>query len=296
MSGILIGRKNWNGTKDSEGYRNYDIVWLVKTTSIQDGPTTILGTPGLPVSGTTTWSFGRDVDTEAICGFDTQVNPVVTDQPDYWWLVTQKFTTKPINWCGIVQNPLLEPAEVRGTFVKFRKESHEDKDGKTVRSSSHEMFRGAQIEWDSNNPSVSISQNLATLPLSTFAPMIDTVNDSALWGLGARHIKLTNAPWERNFQDDCTFYYKVTYEFDIDDGENGFDRQLIDEGTKVFTGTDRNNPKHWTAYKEEGSGENSRVIFNSSGNPLEAGEEPAKVNFRKYVESNFTLLGIPSSF
>jgi hypothetical protein len=74
------------------------------------------------------------------------------------------------------------------------------------------------------------------------AAMIDTVNDSPLWGFPARTIKLSAAPWEAKYWGSCAVYYQRTLEFDIrfrimEDGTiETWDRFLQDEGTKVLYG------------------------------------------------------------
>jgi len=126
--------------------------------------------------------------------------------------------------------------------------------------------------------------------------MVDTLNDRPLWGLEARKIKLSNVSWERLLYGTCTFYYKVTYEFDIRMDDDGFDRKLIDEGTKELKpGGDPNDPRDFQVYKD-GNGENTRVLLDGAGKALTAEADPFEIDLKYYKESNFGLLGLPTSF
>jgi len=123
-----------------------------------------------------------------------------------------------------------------------------------IKSSSHEQIRGRQVEFDNNKPSVTIRQNVAALGLSTFSQMVDTVNSVPMWGLGTRRIKLSNAPWERKYYGRCHVYYTRTFEFDID--YKTFDRDAVDEGTKVLHG-------HWGGVS--GTGLTVSITVNANG-------------------------------
>src|SRR5690606_22693106 len=99
-----------------------------------------------------------------------------------------------------------------------------DRYGNPIKSSSHEQFRGSNVEFDANRPTVWVDQNVSSLGLATFASMIDCVNDRPLWGLPKRRIKLSNVTWERKMYGTCRFYYTRKLEFDI--RYDGFDRRL----------------------------------------------------------------------
>lgn len=243
------GLRVWDGGRDDQGFREFSVTNLVKTTDVMDGPYVVMNAAGLPAIGSI-WNFGNDVDTWAFCQPYMRVSrhKQLTDgEKGVWWEVTQKFSTKPISRCQDtpVEDPLLEPQKVSGNFGKYTIEAVYDRNGNLLKSSSHEQIRGRQVEFDNNKPSVVIQQNVANLGLSTFSQMIDTVNDGPMWGLSARMIKLSNAPWERKFYGKCHIYYTRTLEFDID--YKTFDRVALDEGTKVLRG-------HWISGTNTGSG------------------------------------------
>lgn len=243
------GLRVWDGVRDDSGFREFGITNLVKTTDVMDGPYVVMNATGLPAIGSI-WNFGNDVDTWAFCQPYMKVSRhsgIPAGEKGYWWEVSQKFSTKPISRCQDtpVEDPLLEPQKVSGNFGKYTIEAVYDRSGNLLKSSSHEQLKGRQVEFDNNKPSVVIQQNVATLGLNTFSQMIDTVNDGPMWGLSARMIKLSNAPWERKFYGKCHVYYTRTLEFDID--YKTFDRVALDEGTKVLRG-------HWISGTNTGSG------------------------------------------
>jgi len=328
---ILNGRYAWGGERDDDGHRTFSVAHRIKTTSSEDGPAVVMQCPGLPTVGVP-WGFGNDVDIWAFCYPGMKVEPYKAKpgSPHVHWLVTQKFGTKPLKRCqdATIEDPLMEPQKVSGSFVKYTKEIFVDRFGSYVKSSSHEMVRGPQVEFDANRMQVNISQNTASLELGLLASLVDTVNDSYLWGLPPRTVKLSEASWEKKYNGSCYVYFTRNLGFDID--FNGWDRNIVDEGTKALNGKmlggewvienfvdpatgeftvepDPNNPKHFTRLVDE-KGNVIRMILNGYGVPVSAGEEtgtgtgtgtggavrPGQIPVEYYGESNMLLLGIPS--
>lgn len=283
--------------RDEEGHREYKVQHLVEADPT-DGPANVLQTPGLPLPGSL-WIVDNDVDIWAWCRFNTDVRL----HPDYregekakWWIVEQTFGTKPppLQRCQDQQfdDPLLEPPKISGEFVKRSEETVRDRFGAPVINSAWEQLRGPQIEFDVSSPAVRIEQNVARLGLELFGPMVNTVNAFPLWGLPRRCIKLSNVSWERKYYGQCYPYYTRTLEFEINvtSDENGllvsgFDRELLDEGTKALNGhwddasgnwvidniggsaPSRFNPSHFIRVKDR-QGENMRVVLDGLGKPI----------------------------
>jgi hypothetical protein len=295
MAGVLMEKVEWTLSRDKEGHREYKIKWLVRSTSTADGPLTIANTAGLPAVGST-WSFGNDLDSWAFCWPQWRIAPVLDAEVSEYWTVEQMFTTRPLQRCQDtdIENPLNEPDKISGGFTKYTVEATHDQSGDAILTSSLEQIRGSVVERDANRPTVTIGKNLLTLPLSTFAPMIDTVNDAGLWGLPARCVKLSNVSWQRNLYGTCTFYYTVNYEFDV--RYDTFDRTLLDEGTRVLApGGDATDPDDFIVYKDK-NGENTRVILDGSGEAWDGTGTPGEIGpVEFYAESNFLTLGIPTS-
>lgn len=305
------GRIDWRVQRDNEGHREYRIRWRIRG-EFADGPTVIMQTAGLPAVGST-WAFGNDLDSWAMCHPDLTVQPQIQNEKGHYWLVEQKFSTRPFVRCQDipVDDPLLEPQRISGSFIKFTKEVVQNYDGTYIKSSSHEQLRGPHVEFDANRPSVVIEQNVALLGLEDFTPLVDTVNDDTMWGLPARTIKLSNVAWSRQVFGVCGYYYTRRFEFDIN--YNTFDREVLDEGTRVLFGqwnytsgewevgeingnpANANNPNHFIRYKDLVDENNPRVILDGAGKPWDGDGDPGTVLIEYYPQNNFSLLGIPTT-
>lgn len=261
---VKPGQTSWSGVREPDGHRTYTLKSLVVADK-RDGPSTVLTAIGLPLPGTT-WLVDDDLDLYAICTFEAKVTPRVTDEPNFHWDVEQKFTTRPQNRCfnDAVGNPLTEPMKVSGSFTKFTEEASEDLYGNPIRTSSFETIRGKEVEFDSNRPTVHIEQNVADLELPLLVEMMrGTVNDDELWGLPAGTVHLSSCNWERCYLDGCDVYYKRVFDFEIK--EDGWARDLVDEGTKALNG-------HWEDEPEDpddpdGPRRGSWVLDDIGGNP-----------------------------
>jgi hypothetical protein len=322
-------------TRDEEGHRVYKIKHLVVTDVLTDGPAQALTTPGLPVPGDV-WIVGTDVDVWAWCRQEATVTPHQgkEGEPGYHWAVEQTFSTKPTKRCYESQfnNPLMEPQKVSGSFVRYTEEGQLDKDGVPMVNSAFERIRGPQNEWDNSRPQIVIEQNVPLLQLELLVALRDTVNDSLLWGLPSRTIKLSDIKWSRQMFGMCYFYYTRTFTFDVN--YDTWDRRVLDEGTKALRGkwqTDPAsasfkqyvldpdiadnpqaylNPVNFVRYRDF-HGEPGRVILNGYGRPWDTGTVPVGTSvgtgtgddtvagtrlLQKYSEADFTLLGIPLYF
>jgi hypothetical protein len=313
------GIVNWSMQSDSEGQRLYTITYRVRALR-GDGPASVITTPGLPRIGSP-WIWGIsgntiDVDLWAYCTpeMTAEPDPVDTvgryadnkDNPDLtfrYWKVTQKFSTIPARRCNDVQieDPLLEPPKVSGSFVTYTKEILRDRNGKAILTSSHEIIRGPQVEFDDGRHTVVIEHNWPILGLADYVSMINTVNAVTLWGMEPRKIKLSSVSWSRNFYGYCHRYYTRTFEFEVD--FKGFDKEPLDEGTKALghwnpvTGAwkvegNKNNPGDFERYKDR-FGENAHVLLNGAGVPLGIDEDPVPIPtapIEYYKESDFRTL------
>ena len=324
---LRSGQSRWSGDTDDDGHRTYTIVHKVLADKL-DGPNIVMNTPGLPLQGSC-WSFDNDEDHWALCWPTMKVTPKLNDQPNTEWTVEQKFSTRPFGRCENVEDPLLEPQKVSGTFVKYTKEITKDRHGEQIKTSSHELIHGPLVEFDDNRPTVRVEQNVADLELGVLSSMVDTVNDATLWDLEPRKIKLSNASWNRKVYSDagrctgtgttsdCIYFYTRVLDFDIN--FETFDRKIADEGTKVLHGhwedsgwvlddidgapPDFNNPQHFYRFKDR-NGENTRVLLNGQGEPISldetgtgtAGSNIYEIDVEYYEESNLLLLGIPTTF
>lgn len=336
MAATLIGPCSWSLSRDDEGHREYTVKFKVKT-ALGDGPFVALECPGLPTTGTY-YAIENDIDSFAFFYPTAKVMPHQEKDGEKAriWIIEMKASTRPLKRCQDtkIEDPLLEPQKVSGGFSNYTQEIHYDRFGYAATNSAHERLKGQPAEFDFNRPTVKIEQNVANLQLALFSSMINTVNDAPLWGLPARCIKLSNAPWERKYNGSCNAYYTRSFEFDI--SYETWDKDLMDEGTKVLnghwatdsaadqarrTGTgdsdnnlwlldpipgsggtmpDKNNPAHFIKAVDRQNNP-IHMILNGQGQPV-AGlmgtgvpDTGATLHLEHYAESNFLLLGIPTT-
>lgn len=312
--------KYWERTDDDDGHRDYLARYDVEVDDADDGPQTVASAAGLPITGSS-WAEGNDSDIWAMCRPYTRVVPRV-QETNIFWTVDKRFSTRPLRRCQdeSIEDPLLEPQKVSGSFLTFSKEMARDKDGELFLNSSHEQIRGPQVEFDDGRHRVVISQNVPDLQLALISSMLNTLNDDDLWGLTSRMIKLSGFSWERLLWGVCDYYYLRTFEFDVDYAT--FDRIVPDEGTMVLkghwdpdeetptyvvdSGVDADNPRHFIRYQDR-QGNIARVLLDGSGLPANASiltdtgtgtatNPVATHTLQYYDESNFLLLGIPTEF
>lgn len=314
---LISGPQLRSLSRDKKGHRDYTVVHLVEVSDTDDGPAIALACTGIPSIGDA-WTFGNDSDVRAYCHPDAEVSghQAKDGESPSIYAVEQVFSTRPLLNCDDIDDPLLQPAKVSGNFVKYTQEAQFDRFGEAITNSAFERVRGAQVEFDQNRPTVHIQHFRSTLSLATVAGMIDHLNISTWWGLPARTVKLSNFSWERLMDENCSFYYSKSYDFDI--RYEGFDRTILDEGTKclkgawnesgdyiIEAGANANNPKHMIRFKDKND-ENSRCILNGAGVPVSSIEnpetgsasganDPGAIEIEYYDEADFSLLGIPAS-
>lgn len=295
MAATILGPVSWSLSRDKDGHRDYEIVWKIRGDDVEDGPGTVFLSAGLPAVGSS-WNFGGDYDAPARClpNFEMVQFDQQGDEPTDLWLCTQHFSTRPLKRCESEQfeNPLLEPFDISGSFIDHVTEATHDKDGAPLLMSSKEMMRGKAVEVTSSLPTVKISFNTLSLDLGMISTAKNRVNDSSLWGLGPREIKLAQASWSRMFYGTCTYYFNISYEFEIK--ADKFNQFILDEGTKVLCeGGSPNNPKHYIQYKDV-NGENAKVLLDGTGKVLEDADNPFIWEKKILREYNMLLLGIPA--
>ena len=304
MATRLIGPTEWSMTRDRDGNREYKIKWRIACDP-GDGPANALQTTGLPQPGEY-YSVLGDNDSWATCKLDATVTPVVTGEKNTYFLVEQTFSSKGDDKrCKDQQidDPLLIPDRISGSFAKYQEEATTDLWGKRIQTSSFETLRGPQVEFDANRPTIKIEQNRAALELDLVAQMIDCVNDAPLWGLPPRCIKLDNFSWERKFYGNCYIYYSRNLEFGLRYPKFGsasdllgFDRLLLDEGSKALNGHWDRTTGRWVLEDIAGMPPNPHnpasyvKVVDRKGNPMKAILDGAGVPIQIPLEGTITTV------
>ena len=315
MSATVKGPIDWNMARDEEGHRTYSISFLVQTTDTDDDPATVMNASGAPAIGST-WAYGNGIDLWAFCWPTLKVEryKALEGDPHTKWKSTYTFSTKPLRRCqdNSIENPINEPFDISGSFVKYTKKVEKDRNGDTITTTSNETI---QLEKDANRHQLKISYNSPTLNLSIITAQIDTINDNGIWGLPAKTAKFSDFSWSRKLYGTCTFYYTLSFSFDIkyegwdvDDALNA--GWMVRKGSWVY---DAGTSKHtWTPAAGALVANGDVIRFedhkgvpiphkwplNDDGDPI---FDPADHQFidpaiELYDESNFLTLGVPSTF
>jgi hypothetical protein len=325
----LIGPIDWSMERDDRGYRVYHVTVLIETLPNQ-GIIAVLNTGGLPIIGAPylLTALG-DIDLWVWLRPYIRVKRHQPKQGELtrFYTLELKFSNEPIDnerqFCdsASIQNPLMEPMKISGTFGKYTKEVQYDRFGGEIVNSAFERITGQSVEFDQLAPTVTIEQNYGLLDLAKMALLANRVNDLPLWGLPARHVKLSSISWERHFYGLCFYYYTRKFDFEIN--YDGWDREVIDEGTKYLNGhwqatsgafvqdeiavgvpADPTNPNHFIRAIDR-NGNPTKLLLNGAGLPadVELGTGTGTfgstglgtIRIEYYKEGNFLSLGIPLS-
>ncbi len=281
------GQTSKKFTRDGDGYGDFRVKYQVIGDTF-DGPSNALLAPGLPRPGDP-WIIDADIDLWAFCKLDCTVTERYEKEPVRFFDIEFKFSSKPDEQrCKKepVQDPLLIPPQISGTTTKYNEEQTWDKFGNLLVNSAFEQIRGPQVEFDRNRSTVKIQMNVPSLQLELVNSFVNTVNGTPWWGFPPRCVKLSDFNWEVKYYAQCYVYYSWSFTFDIN--TQTFDRNILDEGSKVLNGhwdrgtgvwivdpiapgpplvpADNTNPSHFRRFKDRLS-ENSRVILNGAGLP-----------------------------
>lgn len=304
MTTRVVGRLDWGYRRGEDLHRHYWVKFLVETDLWADGPQVIYNTPGLPTIGSS-WLYGNDNDQYAKCLPTMQCDTIIKSEPNYYWVLTYNFTTKPWYACASVPitDPLSAPDRISGSFVNETEKINHDINNKPFISSSLEPV---WVNKDRHKGTVNITQTVLNLELSTFTGMINTLNDNTLWGMPARTIKLRNVPWRRLVWGLCTYYYERTLSFEVD--PKTFDEtEILDVGhrwidpdkLKADPLLDRSDPRNFIRSSDARGNINKAVLLNGNGeictDPTNHTHYIPGLPKQKYGESNFLLLGIPTT-
>jgi hypothetical protein len=246
------GIVDWGLDVDDNGQRSYYAVFQVKTDPVTEteddtdqGPAAVYNFITEAVPPGSLWAFGEDSDEWAFAHWDVSVKPVVTGENNALWHCRVPFRTQPVARCQYqpVTDPLLEPQIIEGSFSKYTKEVSYDRFGALITNSAWELLRGQVVEFDFNRPSVTIEQVVADLNYDQCAAMVDTVNDTPIWGFPSRCVKLSDFKWSRLLYGQYATYWKRKFTFDVNidldqfgNQSSGFDRTVLDEANKALHG------------------------------------------------------------
>ena len=218
---------------------------------VVEGPWVALNCPELPQPGDS-YLMEDESDSWVYCLPNATVKRQADQTPDspvQFYTVEQQFTSRAIER-RIQQNredPLLEHDVFSFSSTKFTEEAVNDRFGSRIQYSSHEAIRGPQNEWDMGRLTIKVEHISATLDLESIGSLMNTLNDAPIWGCPTRTLKLSDCVVSQLFWAFST-YYKQSFTFEqwirqdspLDPPSSGWDRDVLDESTKVLRGRWRN--------------------------------------------------------
>ena len=307
MSTTLVGPVDWGTSRDREGYREYDLTWLIEVTNqyspslaITD-PADISETAGLPTIGSSwsdlSWITGSDA--AAWCTPEYEIRPygVIQGEAPTFYTYKSIYSTRPFKKCSEsnFQNPLFEPPEISGSWVDKKFYPYVDRDGNWYVTRAGERLEGSITETDDSDWELNISFNSLALPLDLINDLRHHLNISPMWGLPVATIKFSKYSFSRKFYGRCFPYYNNSMGFSIRPDWN----QYIPETSEMelVPGGNPQNPKHWIRRKDVFAENVPRLQLDTAGLPfVDPNTQTMSVLTRKpYFLGNLFLLGVPSS-
>lgn len=305
MASVIGGPFDMQADIDDEGHLEYKVKLRVMANRLTEGPYAAMQAVGLPLPGSN-WIWEDDPDVRVIClpRCSIRRNPGYkeTDPVEYYDLGFT-YTSKVCDVLGYL-DPLLRPQKITGSSIKYTEEATHDRWGVPLQTSSWEAIRGPQIEFDANRPQVVIEQNVPDLQLGLLSQLCDSVNDAPLWGAPSRCVKFSEYAFSEECRGPGYAYYRRRLVFDIfvkwdqETGSylSGFDREVLDEGSKALWGQwnqkgkweiqpigydettgdfiwpDWRNPSHFCRFRGK-DGNPCRVLLNGWGEPWDPNAE-----------------------
>lgn len=223
MSATLIGEKvEGRATIDDGFHRTYTRVFLVKTTSTQDGPLTVTLATGVP----RVWdpyTTNTDTDLGALC---KSVSAQPTDSP-FLWEVTVEYDSVVREEGQQAENPLARPADIDWSFVPYVKAAQRDVFGLPILNSAGQPF-DPPPEMDDRRIQLTIQRNEETFdPLQAFE-FQDATNSDVFFGGGIAAWKVMSIKANGPHSENGVSFWRVTYEFEF--RREGWFLRTLDQG------------------------------------------------------------------
>lgn len=307
MARVLDGIRVMEGERDDEGHRSWSVTARVEvntgraisvnTNAATEYAVTALLAADAAMPYGSSFQIDADTDLWAWRRWKSSVRPFQPKEGRVvqYYDVTFTYSTKPPDTKRCqdtqIEDPLLVPDRRSGGSKQDKVQPTHDRFGKALRTSSFEGLSGPQVEFDSSKGCVHIEQNRAALELGLCEAMRDCLNDQPIWGRNRRCVKVGDFNWEQKWYGTCYFYFVRKFRFDLDEG--GFDRTVLDEGTKALSGhwdpdnthaatwvldnigglpPDKTNPRHFVRFVDR-NGNTLKCVLDGNGKPAGAPAE-----------------------
>lgn len=184
----------------------------------------------------------------------------------------------------VSQSPLLRPVQFAYDFMEFQEVMSEDADGTAVLNSAGVPF-DPPVMQDKAHLVVRVSRNEATYNVALKTLYSFAVNDDTFWGVPANTLlcRPIRATWQR---EQGYSYWAVNYE--IVYNPDTWSVRLLDAGWQEL-----DDGALKTMIDADGNAYNTAQLLDGSGGKLEVGGTPVYKTFKRGVERDFALLGLP---
>lgn len=280
------------GSLDLKGNRSYTVTYRVQADDKNDGASTVLLTPGLPIRGQP-FSVGNSFD------FGAFANKLTARQaagsPTEWEVdveYTSELDKQPDE--EEEENPLLRPSELSISFVterviipgRFNDPAVPNIGGQLelgIVNSAGELF-DPQPEMEVSRPVLTITKNLPVpLDLKFHMELADAVNRDAFLGAEPRQLRMLAPQCQRQYENGVLFWrvtYQMAFKFEK------WDIQLLNHGNYYLTGG------VVTDFDETSKGYRRKGLLAADGDVLAANANPTFTTLRVYREMDFSAIGI----
>ena len=287
--------------------RTYAARWVVHVNDPLDGPLTVQG--GLPAIGsalTGATVAGNDSDTYATVIGYSNISPVGYPAERLVWTATVNYSTQTPEQCLqlLGQDPINLPPVIRIAGLREQEPLLKDQFGDEVVNAAGDPFD--DVFKDVTRLRLTIQINQPTLSVNVLNSHLDTVNLGTFFELPTASWKFAEPMVEQRYQQNCSPYFNVTYQFL---SAVTWDFELANLGLRVRSGAGVDKvewPKDDTTNQRAiPSAPVALLADGTQAAPSDAiiyydGSEPALLPqsgpWEGYERRDFGLFGIPTNF
>jgi hypothetical protein len=221
----------------------YSLEYVVLADNTSQGPLTIRSTAGLPLVGLSTYSYGGESDTTAVCKRKT---PRRDSKQPLVWYVRVEFDNDPSSQSQENEEDSGE-ATSRPPIVEWDSEFGEEVLYQDFDDPRKDILNPVGHQYDPPVtrrvifPVLTIERYQATFTPVTILGYVDHINQDAFYGAAAGHALMTQIR-ARQVVEDGTKLWQVTYRVRFAVSEDGFKLRPLNQGshysTVAFAGDD----------------------------------------------------------
>lgn len=278
----------------------------VETTSKYTGPLQIMASIGAHIGDTYRFPYSASTPTETDTGsFLQKIRADLASEDGLQWSVTLEYAPfDVVHQLGVtdisqgIVNPTDRNPEVWWDYAKYERFKVEDETPDTADPPGPLPYRNTVGDplldpppTEETRPVLFIARNEPVFNDAYAAQFKDTVNSGEFLGYPPNTVKCRNIKSERFYDPDWGYFFKVTYEFEIrdDDDGNGYTHLSLNAGYRQkVNGT--GNPVNVT--DANGQQVTDAVPLQKDGS-YQPTADPYYLEFQQFPQIDFSQLNIP---